>query len=155
MVPLTLNSSSALVRQDGPRHRVVMERLLFDRRAKLVCAAVWAAAWLGVAAALLLPLGVSAPGRSDLVAHFVLFGAMAFGAVGFSRRAGQLACLALATIALGAALEFAQHLVPYRSSEPLDAVANCMGALAGYGAALLVLYLVIRPAEPRYGGAVP
>jgi VanZ like family len=142
------------VRQDGARHGTVMERLLFDRRAKLVCAGVWGAAWLGVAAALLLPLGFSTPGRSDLAGHFLVFGAMAFGAVGFSRRAGQLACLALATIALGAALEFAQNLVPYRTSEPLDALANCVGALAGYGAALLVLYFVIRPAEPRYGGAV-
>jgi VanZ like family len=139
----------------APLFGPAMERLLFDRRAKLVCAGLWAAAWLGVAAALLLPLGVSTPGRSDLAGHFLLFGAMAFGAVGFSRRPGQLVCLALATIALGTALEFAQKLVPYRSFDPLDLVANSVGAFAGYGAALLVLYFVIRPAEPRYGGAVP
>ena len=78
---------------------------------------------------------------------------MAFGAVGFSRRPGQLACLALATIALGAALEFAQKLVPYRTFDVIDAVANGVGALAGYAAALLVLVLVIRPAAPRYGDA--
>ena len=77
--------------------------------------------------------------RTDLVAHFLLFGAMAFGAVGFSRRPGQLACLALATVALGAALEFAQKLVPYRTFDVIDAVANGVGALAGYAAALLVL----------------
>jgi VanZ family protein len=75
--------------------------------------------------------------------------------VGFSRRPGQLACLALATIALGTALEFAQDLVPYRTFDPIDLVANSMGALAGYAAALLVLYFLIRPAEPRYGGAAP
>jgi hypothetical protein len=132
-----------------------MERLLFDPRAKRVCAGLWGAAWLGVAAALLLPLGVSTPGRSDLVGHFLLFGAMAFGAVGFSRRPGQLAYLALATIAFGTALEFAQDLVPSRTFEAIDAVANAIGALAGYAAALLVLYFVIRPAEPRYGGAAP
>ncbi len=131
-----------------------MERL-FDRRAKLVCAGVWGAAWLGVAAALLLPAAVSTPGRGDLVAHFLLFGAMAFGAVGFSRRPGQLAGLALATVALGAALEFAQKLVPYRTFDLIDAVANGVGALAGYAAALLVLFYLIRPAEPRYGGAAP
>lgn len=132
-----------------------MERLLFDPRATRVCAALWGAAWLGVAAILLLPLGVSTPGRSDLLGHFLLFGAMAFGAVGFSRRPGQLACLALATIALATALEFAQGLVPYRTFEAIDALANGVGALAGYLAALLVLYYVIRPAEPRYGGAAP
>lgn len=134
---------------------MVMEHLLFDRRAKLVYAALWAAAWLGASAALLLPLGISTPGRSDLLGHFLLFGALAFGAVAFSRRAGQLAWLALITIALGTALEFAQNLVPYRTSEPIDAVANSLGAVAGYSAALLVLRFVIRPAELRWSGAAP
>ena len=134
---------------------MVMERLLFDRRGQLVCAGFWGAAWLGVTAALLLPVAAATPDRTDLVAHFLLFGAMAFGAVGFSRRPGQLACLALATVALGAALEFAQKLVPYRTFDLIDAVANGVGALVGYAAALFVLYYLIRPAEPRYGGAVP
>ena len=132
-----------------------MERLLFDPRAKLACAALWSVAWLGVAAALLLPLGVPTPGRTDLVGHFFTFGAMAFAAVGFSRRPGQLACLALATIALGTGLEFAQKLVPYRTFDAIDGLANAFGALTGYGAALLVLFFVIRPAEPRYEGAPP
>ena len=132
-----------------------MERWLFDRRAIRVCAALWGVAWLGVAAALLLPLGVQTPGRTDLLGHFLLFGAMAFGAVGFSRRPGQLACLALATVALATTLELAQGLVPYRTVEAIDAVANGLGVLAGYVSALLVLYYVIRPAEPRYGGAAP
>jgi VanZ like family len=130
-----------------------MKHLLFDRRAKLVCAALWGFAWLGVAAALLLPLGVSTPGRADLAGHFFMFGAMAFGALGFSRRPAQLAALALATVALGTALEFAQQLVPYRTFEALDVLADGVGALAGYAGALVVLYSVIRPAEPRYGGA--
>ena len=106
---------------------MVMERLLFDRRGQLVCAGLWGAAWLGVAAALLLPAAVGTPHRTDLVAHFLLFGAMAFGAVGFSRRPGQLAWLALATIALGAALEFAQKLVPYRTFDMIDAVGQRRG----------------------------
>jgi VanZ like family len=141
------------VRQYGASHDTVTERLLFDRRGQLVCAGLWGAAWLGVAAALLLPAAVATPDRTDLVAHFLLFGAMAFGTVGFSRRPGQLACLALATVALGAALEFAQKVVPYRTFDVSDAVANGVGALAGYVAALLVLYCVIRPAALRYGDA--
>ncbi|MGH6901971.1 MAG: VanZ family protein [Geminicoccaceae bacterium] len=130
-----------------------MARLLFDRRARLVCAGLWAIAWLGVAALLLLPLGVSTPGGSDLFGHFLLFATMAFAAVGFSRRPGQLACLTLVTIALGAALEYAQGFLSYRTSEIADAAANALGGLAGYGAALLVLYLVIRPVEPRLRAA--
>jgi VanZ family protein len=130
-----------------------MERLLFDRRARPVCVAGWLVAWLVAAAALLLPLGISTPGRSDLVAHFILFASLAFSAIGFSRRPGQLACLALATIALATTLEFAQRLVPYRTIDLIDAVANGLGAFAGYGAALLVLFLVVRPAQLRWSGA--
>jgi VanZ family protein len=43
--------------------------------------------------------------------------------------------------------------VPSRSSEIADAVANGVGTLAGYTVALLVLHLVIRPAEPRLAAA--
>jgi VanZ family protein len=132
-----------------------MTRLMFDRKAMRVCAGVWGIAWLAVALAMLLPLGVPGPGRTDLVWHFLLFGAMAFATVGFSRRPGRLACLALATIACATALEFAQGLVPYRTFDPIDAVANGAGALVGYVAALLVLYYLIRPVAPRYGAAIP
>ena len=132
-----------------------MERLWFDRRAKIACAGLWGAAWLGVAALLLLPLGVPAPHRADLVAHFLLFATMAFATVGFSRRPGQLAWLAFATIALSMALEYAQRFVPYRTSDVADAVANGLGGLVGYAVALLILYFVIRPAEPRSRAAAP
>jgi hypothetical protein len=132
---------------------VDMASLLFDRRARLVCAGLWGAAWLGVAALLMLPLGVAAPGRSDLIGQFALFAAMAFAAIGFSRRPGQLAWLALLTIALSIGLEFAQGFVPDRMSEIADGVANGIGALVGYGAALFVLFFVIRPADPRLRAA--
>ena len=39
--------------------------------------------------------------------------------------------------------------------DPIDGVANGLGALAGYVAALLVLCYVIRPAAPGYGAAAP
>jgi VanZ family protein len=130
-----------------------MERLLFDRRAKRVCITLWLAAWLVAAALLLLPLGISTPDQSDLVAHFMLFASLAFGAISFTRRVWHLACLGLATIAFATTLEFAQKLVPYRTFDLIDAVANGLGAFAGYGAALLVLFLVIRPAELRWSGA--
>jgi hypothetical protein len=132
-----------------------MSRLLFDRRARLACAAIWGAAWLGVAALLLLPLGVPGGGPSDLVGHFLLFGTMAFATVSFSRRPKQLAGLAIATIALGGALEFAQGFVPYRTADITDAIANGAGGLVGCAVALLVLYWVIRPAEPRLRDSAP
>ena len=141
------------MRRYGAKPGTRMEHLLFDRRAKLMCAALWFVAWLVAAAALLLPLGVSAPGRSDLMAHFMLFASLAFSAIGFSRRPGQLTCLALVTIAFATTLEFAQKLVPYRTFDLTDAVTNGLGAFAGYAAALLVLFLVIRPAELRWSGA--
>jgi VanZ family protein len=78
---------------------------------------------------------------------------MAFAAIGFSRRPGQLAWLALLTIALSIGLEFAQGFVPDRMSEIADGVANGIGALVGYGAALFVLFFVIRPADPRLRAA--
>lgn len=132
-----------------------MARLLFDRKVRLLCALLWGAAWVVVAALLLMPLNVQAPPGSDLVAHFVLFGSMAFAAVGFSHRPGQLAWLALATIALGIGLEYAQAFVPTRYSETADAMANGVGALVGYAIALLVLYFVIRPADPRLRAVAP
>lgn len=130
-----------------------MARLLFDRKAMRICAGLWGAAWLGVAAALLLPLGVPAPGRGDLLAHFLLFGTMAFATLGFSRRRGQLAGLALLTVVAATALEFAQGMVPYRTFDPIDAVANGAGALTGFVVAHFVLVHVIRPAALRYGAA--
>jgi hypothetical protein len=129
-----------------------MVHLLFDRRAKLVCAGLWGIGWLAVTAFLLLPLGgVPVPGGSDLILHFLLYAAIAFAAVGFARAPAQLACLGLATIGFGVTLEYAQSFVPYRSSEIADGVANALGGLAGYAAALLVLYFVIRPAEHQLG----
>ena len=80
-----------------------MVRLLFDRRAKLVCAGLWGVGWLALAALLLLPLGgVPVPSGSDLIGHFLVFAAIAFVAVGFAREPAQLAWLTLLTIGLGA-----------------------------------------------------
>lgn len=112
-------------------------------------AALWALAWVGVAALLLLPMPVAAPDRSDLLVHFLLFAGMAFATIGFTRRAGHLAALALLTIACGTALEIAQQLVAYRTFDLTDAAANLLGATSGYALALIVLVLWLRPADPK------
>ena len=109
---------------------------------------LWTLAWLGVVALLLSPVSAAGPTHADLVAHFVLFGGMAFGAVSFSHRPGQLAALALVIVAGGTALEFAQRLLPYRSFDLTDAATNALGATTGYGLAVVVLLLWIRPADP-------
>ena len=126
---------------------------LFDPRTRRMFAALWALAWLGVAVVLLSPLPAAGPTHSDLVAHFLLFGAMAFATVSFTHRAGQLAGLTLATVLGATALELAQELVPYRTFDLIDAAANALGATSGFALALTVLVLWIRPAD-RTGRAV-
>jgi hypothetical protein len=128
---------------------------LFDARVRLICAVLWALAWPAVAALLLMPLPLAAPARSDLVAHFLTFAALAFGAVSFSHRAGQLGGLALATIAGATLLELAQRLVPYRTFDLTDAAVNALGASSGYALALVVLLLWIRPADPTLQASRP
>jgi hypothetical protein len=120
---------------------------LFDRRVRRALFALWCIAWLITVALLLAPL--SNPinlSHSDLIAHFLVFGCLAFGAVGFSRRATDLTLSGLATVAGGVTLEFAQGLVPYRTFDILDMGANTLGAMVGYGGALAILLLVIGPA---------
>jgi VanZ family protein len=124
-----------------------MERLL-DPRMRSILFGLWGLAWLVVAVLLLMPLAAPPPfPHSDVLAHLLLFGGLAFGAVGFSHRVGELTLLAAATIAGGVALEFAQGFVPYRTFDILDMGANAFGAMVGYGGALTVLQLVIRPAD--------
>ena len=127
-----------------------MQRLL-DPRMRSILFGLWCAGWLVVAVLLLMPLR-DPPGFShaDLIAHFLLFGTLAFSAVGFSRRGMELTFLAMATVAGGVALEFAQGLVPSRTFDILDMGANTLGAMVGYAGALSVLLLVVRPmAEAR------
>ena len=108
-----------------------MQRLL-DPRTKRILFRLWCLAWLVTAVLLLAPLrsplGLS---YSDLIAHFLVFACLAFGAVGFSHRGTELTGLAAATIAGGVALEFAQAVVSYRTFDILDMGANTLGAVVG------------------------
>lgn len=90
----------------------------------------------------LLP-GDSAPMRwiaathiSDKTLHFAAYAMLAFLPVfGFRRRRGIP--LALSMILLGIALEFGQRLVPSRSFELADMMANALGVFAGVVVALV------------------
>lgn len=113
-----------------------------------LCLAAWGIGWLVVAALLLMPVSAPPAAGSDLLAHVVLFAAMAFAAVTFCHHAGRLLLLTLLTAIAGAALELAQGLVPYRDFDLLDVLADVIGCGFGYAAALIVLYLAIRPSAP-------
>jgi VanZ family protein len=129
-------------------------RLLLDPRVRRALFGLWCVAWLVVAALLLLPLrSPMSVSFSDLIAHFALFAGLAFGIVGFSRRGTEMSLLAVATVAGGIALEFAQGLVATRTFDILDMAANTLGAMVGYAGALTVLLLVIRPAAEAQAAA--
>jgi VanZ family protein len=122
--------------------------LPFLNRARSILFWLWCLAWPVIAVLMLAPLSSPASvSYSDLIAHFLVFGCMAFGAVGFARRGTHLTLLAVATVVAGVVLEFAQGLVPYRTFDILDMGANALGAMVGYAGALTVLLLVIRPAS--------
>lgn len=116
-----------------------------------VAFALWCLAWVVVAVLLLTPLDAPATPGGDKVAHLVVFGGLAFGAIGFCRRGRTLAILAAVTLAGGWGLELAQGLVPSRQVELGDAVANAGGAALGFLAALGVLACQGRRVAPAAG----
>jgi VanZ family protein len=122
-------------------------QLLLDDRIRKTLFALWCVAWLVVAGLMLAPLTSPVDvSHADLVVHFLVFACLAFATVGFSRRGAELTLLAAATIAGGVTLELAQGLVPHRTVDILDMAANTLGVMVGYGGALTVLLLLIRPA---------
>jgi VanZ family protein len=86
---------------------------------------------------------LSSTNISDKVFHFVAYMGLAFlPMLGFRPLAG-IAC-AGSMILLGIALEFAQTLVPGRSYEVADMVANTLGVCTGIAAGLLGRRLLNR-----------
>lgn len=68
---------------------------------------------------------------TDKDAHFLEYAALAFLSVlAFARSLAGLVC-ASACVPLGVALEFAQKLVPGRSFDTRDMLANALGVCAG------------------------
>lgn len=109
---------------------------------------LWLLAMAATIVGELLP-GNSAPMRliaathiNDKTLHFTAYALLAFIPVfGFKLRRGLP--LSLSMILLGVALEFAQRLVPSRSFEIADMVANALGVFAG-----IVLALVAQSSRP-------
>jgi VanZ family protein len=103
---------------------------------------LWILAIAGVVTGELLPGDsaamhwIGAVGVSDKILHSAAYTLLAFIPVfGFRLRAGLIS--AGVTVLLGVALEFAQTLVPGRSYEVADMVANALGVGAGIGLGLL------------------
>ncbi len=120
-----------------------------ETRKNQIGAGVWLAAMATVIVGELLP-ATSEPivligelGVSDKVIHFAAYTLLAFIPVlAFRKRTGLLCAVAM--IALGVALEFAQRLSPGRSFEIADMLANGLGVLAGAAAALVARALARR-----------
>lgn len=101
---------------------------------------LWLGAWLLLVALVvvvsLLPARGLPPAPFDGVdklEHFLAYAALAAGAAMLFARRGLQLLVALALVALGVGLEFAQGaLVASRQADALDALANALGALAGW-----------------------
>lgn len=112
------------------------------RRANWIGLAAWLAALIGVVTGELSPASsvlmrfVASTGVSDKLLHFGAYTLLAFIPVlAFRLRTGLLCAVSM--VALGVALEYAQRLVPGRSYEVADMIANTLGVVAGLSVALL------------------
>lgn len=100
---------------------------------------LWCLSWPVITLLLLKPLPFPLPSRSDLLGHFLLFGAMSASVILFARHRVQILILTAVTILLSLGLEAAQAFVPHRLAEWPDALANMTGGLAGGFFALLIV----------------
>ena len=105
--------------------------------AKLRLRALWVAGgWLIAALIVWLSL-IPSPPKIDIVEgdkleHIVAYGVLMFWFCQLYARAGPRLGYAMAWVAMGIAIEFAQRAVGYRSFEVLDMVGDAIGVLAGW-----------------------
>jgi VanZ family protein len=99
---------------------------------------LWLALWsLGIVAVIVVCLGPPPklpplPDNSDKAEHFLTYVFLAFGAVQLFATRRALWWAGLGLVGLGVGIEFAQGAFTVdRSADPLDALANTLGVLAG------------------------
>ena len=104
--------------------------------------AVWFAALAATVMGEILP-GNSVPMRwvgathiGDKALHFTAYALLAFIPV-FGYRIRRGIAVAASMVVLGVVLEFAQRLIPFRSFEVADMMANALGVLSGTVLALV------------------
>ena len=95
--------------------------------------ALWWLAVLGtVVVGLIPPPPIPLPEYSDKVEHFLAYFLLAASAVQIYQRRAALVWAAVGLVALGIGIEFAQGaLTVNRMADPMDALANSVGVLAG------------------------
>lgn len=95
--------------------------------------ALWWLAVLGTLVVCLIPPpSIPLPENSDKVEHFLAYFLLAASAVQIYQRRGALVWAAVGLVALGIGIEFAQGaLTVNRMADPMDALANSVGVLAG------------------------
>ena len=103
------------------------------RRAYLAAGWAWAAVivWLSLTPSQP-PIEVE---HGDKAGHFFAYAVLMFW---FAQVYAPRHFLAIAFIAMGVALEFAQTATGYRSFDVVDMAANALGVLAGWGAAIVL-----------------
>lgn len=128
-----------------------MQRLL-DRRLRRALFLAWWLAWAVIFLVSLRPVPEPLQNVPDKLLHVVAHAAMVAAAAGFCHSPIRLLGWAAVAVLLGAAIELAQGLVPWRSAELADLLADIGGAATGWLMGSLWLVLVTRPLA-RHGTA--
>jgi VanZ family protein len=105
--------------------------------------ALWFAVGWAIAAAIVWLSVTPAPPKvdfdqSDKVGHLIAYGGLMFWFCQLYVRSKTRLAYAAGFIALGVALEFVQRALGYRSFEVADMIADALGVLAGWVAALVL-----------------
>ena len=99
---------------------------------------LWIAAIVALVVICLVPLDSlpPLPENSDKVEHLLGYFLLAAAAVQVFGSRQALSMAAVGLVALGIGVEIAQGLTAYRSTDPVDALANTLGVLLGMATAL-------------------
>ena len=114
--------------------------------------ALWALAVMGVIVVCLIPPPPlpSLPENGDKAEHFLAYFLLSASAVQLFRRGRALLAVALALVAMGVCIEFAQGaLTDTRSADPFDALANTIGVAVGMATAFTPLRELLLRLQPR------